>query len=327
MFPALFLLAALAFPAPAQVPDAEAAAGEAGPAGVFSAAALIRAARGADLAWRPDWPAAVPPDAFTLWSGRFSSLTVILETGEYRVRPGEGGFLAEFPVLMGGVLYPAAAEFTGGELAGIRVGGGASLEFAFSQPLRVTRGDGVYFVALDERGGRTYETWYDQEGNALAVIQSPSAEAAAPEAAEASAAASAAGDALINTPLDGGEETAERRDHDSSGRITGVVSPGGNFSALYDRKGRPRYWRRGDGAYTFQWDERGLLTRITGDLDSRYEYTLDARGNWTERREIPLIRSSGFLLPAPGPAVKRIILYAPEDEVPGQNAAAAGEEP
>jgi hypothetical protein len=70
-------------------------------------------------------------------------------------------------------------------------------------------------------------------------------------------------------------------------------------------------------AYVFQWDEKGFLVRLLGraggeaqdSIDSRYEYTLDEKGNWIERREINMIRRLGLLVPVQGAALKRNLEY------------------
>jgi hypothetical protein len=75
------------------------------------------------------------------------------------------------------------------------------------------------------------------------------------------------------------------------GNISGIISAGGEYSALYNGKGRPRYWERFAppepppaetepaledaeapteapapdwGHFSFQWDEEGRITRFTG---------------------------------------------------------------
>jgi hypothetical protein len=81
-------------------------------------------------------------------------------------------------------------------------------------------------------------------------------------------------------------------------------------------EGAPELW------LSLQWDERGLLVRLSGGgpageegstaaefLESRYDYTLDARENWTERRERKMARRFGALAAGPGPVIKRVIQY------------------
>jgi hypothetical protein len=90
---------------------------------------------------------------------------------------------------------------------------------------------------------------------------------------------------------------------------------------------------------TFQWDERNLLISVKGNWDStnqnfentiiddqsedssnsnenkmiiaekRYEYSFDDQGNWTERREIIMIREGDYLFPSEGKTIHRTITY------------------
>jgi hypothetical protein len=70
--------------------------------------------------------------------------------------------------------------------------------------------------------------------------------------------------------------------------------------------------------FIFQWDERGLVTSFLGYpdegdaggvWDARYDYTLDGRGSWIERREIRMIRLGDYLFPRAGVLVSRKIDY------------------
>ncbi|MDR3167378.1 MAG: hypothetical protein LBT93_05495, partial [Treponema sp.] len=205
---------------------------------------------------------------------------------------------------------------------------------------RITQGEGVFFGVI--QGGDSAlagdgETWYDREGEALAVFTYLSGTSG-----------EGPGFRYIKNQNDAGE-TETTYYHDGFGNISGVDSPLGSFSAGYIREGRPRYGERrvllqpvpaeGEGeeepvpsefyqSYTFQWDEGGFLVRITGTpgpgaetgdsgdgdpVDFRYDYTLDERGNWIERREIRMIPRLGMLIPRPGSRVTRTIVYEPED--------------
>ena len=68
--------------------------------------------------------------------------------------------------------------------------------------------------------------------------------------------------------------------------------------------------------FIFQWDERGLVTNLLGYPDDenaggawdvRYDYTLDSKGIWTERREIRMIRQGDYLFPRVGVFISRKI--------------------
>jgi hypothetical protein len=319
--------------APSEAPEGEGA--------FFPIHTLLRALDSPKIPWRPDWPAAIPPDGFTLREGEASAVTLLLDSRELRLRTGKNGRLEEFPVLYGGELLQGRARF--GEDGGLQ---GFTLEAedpwnieflpAGESPAllaRVSRGEAVYFAVLQTAGPAIPETWYDEEGAILGVFNFRFG-------------GGADGPWLITGRFEGAGAMAydEQYHFDSFGNIQGIETPQGSFSALYDRSGRPRYWERpippspgetaeGEGdtggeppgppryqTLTLQWDERGLLVRLTLSPPSpeegeeyRYEYTLDERGNWIERRERRMIRRSGVLAPDRLTRISRIIEYVPED--------------
>jgi hypothetical protein len=86
--------------------------------------------------------------------------------------------------------------------------------------------------------------------------------------------------------------------------------------------------------FSFQWDERNLLVSIKGNFaidedrnddenenensdssaeysiaEKRYEYILDEQKNWTERREIIMMRKGNYLFPSEGLTIRRTIMY------------------
>ncbi|MDR1373592.1 MAG: hypothetical protein LBJ24_01335 [Treponema sp.] len=335
----------------------------------LSVGGMLRAARGQDLLWRPDSPLDMPPDLFrvtgpdsagprNLPAGDIRSIDVDFEDGETAGLSGpvsavwgNGPYLSRFPVFLGGAAGPegflqAQAEFdASGGLRIIRItGGDFTAEFLEESLVRVNAAGSYYFVVLEDGPRRISETWYDPAGRALFIIMT---EDAAGESLRISFQDEAAGAPPAET----------RYYYDGAGAVTGISSPAGEWSVLYDALGRPRYWERrpsaaaeassaaGGGAdpdgaagspgnYIFQWDERGLLVRFHGGppgeaengIDCRYEYTLDQRGNWTERRETRMIPRSGRLVPVPGRTLRRCISYAPartEDAAEG----AGGETP
>jgi YD repeat-containing protein len=246
--------------------------------------------------------------------------------------------LDRFPVFLGGDTGPgsffqAQAEFDAS--GGLRIirgpGEDFTAEFLEESLVRVKAADSYYFVLLEDGPQGFCETWYDPAGSALFSIIS---EYPGGENLRVSFQDEAAGTPPAET----------KYYYDSAGSLTGISSPGGEWSALYDVLGRPRYWERrpsaggeassgsdaggrtapggpgeSPGNYTFQWDERGLLVRFYGGppgetengVDYRYEYTLDERGNWIERRETGMVPRSGRLVPVPGRTVRRRISYAP----------------
>jgi hypothetical protein len=287
----------------------------------------------------------MPPDAFRVPAGgEVSSISLGPDAGEYRRRRGEAGDWLEFPVFLGGNFYqaqiiPETPE--GGRKIIIRTAEPWELDilaYDGGRPslIRVSHGEGIYFTVLQYRERRVSETWYDQGGGAAAVFF-----------LEYTGSGGEEGPRRVRVLQEGGEET-EVYDYDSQGNISALSSPRGEFSALYTPDRNPRYWERrtrpppdeeipeeessdeaaaGDArdrspdevseireTYALQWDSRGFLVRITGTegtepVDLRYEYSLDERGNWIERREIRMVHRFGVLVPAPGAEFKRTIEY------------------
>ena len=281
--------------------------------------------------WRPDWPLELPPDAFKAESGELSACTV--EWGNFSLRlsfDGEGR-LEGFPFMLNGsiaqvtVAYRELSEVNEVTLSFPSGGGECKLEFpegfAFknyfdSLPFlaRASLGDAWYFINFSGSAFDVLETWYDGEGNVLGTF----------------------GFSLAET----GNENKIRKywnysdpysitefHYDSRGFITETVGPDGFFKVGYFREDLPRYWERGPsgtslrsgeittdgGVFSFQWDEGNFLVNMRGDagrfVDSRYEYTLDEMGNWTERREIRMIQDFGLLFPSPGVVFNRVLEY------------------
>jgi hypothetical protein len=292
--------------------------------GFLPVALLVNAVYAGTFPWRPDWTPGFPPDGFVLSSGAASSITLTVDSADYTLRRNAGGFLEEFPFPLDGTLRGVQADLDSlGALRGFRIGGEIPsvievLEYSgspfFPVPVparaRVLREERVSFVVLAYKPGGFSETWFDAEGGGLAFWEA---------------------DFIF---LDG--ENLPRRlegadpegallgewDYDSGGNLTAIREAEGIYSALYNRRGFPRYWERRISpeafeSYTLQWDEGGLLVRLSGfsgpgdgdRIDFRYEYTLDERGNWTERRETRMFRHLGYLFPGPGFTVKRVINY------------------
>ncbi|MDR2485334.1 MAG: hypothetical protein LBD55_08065 [Treponema sp.] len=275
--------------------------------------------------WRPDWGLAMPPDAFRLVSGRPLSITLTINEEKYRVLWDRKGALLEFPLALNGVFVQVQAVFrSSGAMQSLIITGAEpprQIDFIGKEvPLslaRVTQDGTVCFVALRYDPVDIAETWYDQEGTALAGFISRSRYTRGYP------------NILTLESRYEGKETSEWYYYDSFGNISEIQAPGAVFSVLYSREQHPRYWKRRifDASnpdvpallenYTLQWDEQGLLVRMAGisgrddsdAADFRYEYTLDSRGNWIERREIRMIRRLGVLVSSPGLTVKRVITY------------------
>jgi YD repeat-containing protein len=349
---------------PAPVPAAsagEAVPGTVSGGGVFfPLSLLIETALSGSLLWHPDWPMAIPPDSFE--PARQPGVSVILtleavqETGdpvstEFWYSRDSGGRLTGFPYFINGVFCQAQAFFDpqDGVLRGMRVvGEGDPREIEFTShdeglPLlgRVVQG-GVYsFTVFQYLGREITESWFDEAGGALGFVSlkyrnlNGRSRLATMEIRSAAASDTAApntgnGDAGARNTAPEGGGTVETTvlttyDYDSAGKLSGVSAPEGNYTALYTAEGRLRYWEKPGGSYTLQWDERGLLTGLTGtvmadsgdgsesagqdreEVNVRYEYTFDERENWTERQEFPLIRRFGVLVSGPGPLVRRTV--------------------
>jgi hypothetical protein len=193
--------------------------------------------------------------------------------------------------------------------------------------VRMKAEEGWYFAGLTRRGNSIVETWYDEGGGILSLwvyeTLSPGEDLRV----------------LSRKSLLDPERPSESRYYfDGWGLLSAVESGDERAEVLYYREDLPRYGSvknaGGERRFSFQWDEEGFLTRVSLSLsgadapgepagaeeagesageetpaDYRYEYTLDERGNWIERREILMFRRGGLLVPALGEPVTRIIDY------------------
>jgi len=193
---------------------------------------------------------------------------------------------------------------------------------------RVFSGD-YYFAALEYLADTLIETWYDRDGTGLFVVITESGK---------------------QTRIDSSQEERQETQvfYNSWGLISGIEDPSGNsVSALYNQQGMPRYLEltvvsvdgTADGGnasgntaasgrlvYTYLWDAAGKLVRLSGGspaVDCRYEYTLDSRGNWTERKEYSMKALGpedwGRLVPYREKTVRRIVRYGepPKADIDG----------
>ncbi|WP_010261011.1 hypothetical protein [Treponema primitia] len=351
------LVTCLFFAALSFLPGQEAAPPDsADQSGPFPLSLLLEAALAGDIPWRPDWPAAMPPDGFSLNSGQVLSLTLTLPAGfldptpseasgdtpaaagtipagddadgetsvEYRIIRNADGRLLEFPFFLNGNFYQVGVHYDTADPVLIRKitldnpasqdPGENTFEFEFleyrqEEPslVRIKLGETWYFVAPEYLERRVNETWYDPEGLAQAFF---SLEYRAVEGKKRLFS--------IDSRSDQGQAILVY-EYNSAGRISGISALDGEYAALYTAAAQVRYWERPEGNYTLQWDEKGFLVRMTGVLtgdssapqqsDIRYEYTLDERGNWTERREISFARLFGRLVPNSETVIHRTISY------------------
>jgi hypothetical protein len=272
----------------------------------FPLGPLVGAARENTVVWSPDWAPSMPPDGFRLCAGNPASITLVMEDGaEYRARWNREGALTAFPALVHGAFAQVTREAASrGQPESLTVFGGAGTVTATfignPDPLslaRVTREGTVSFAAI--RHDFRAETWYDAEGSVLAHF------------------AASEGNVRQSTARSSAGESVTTRHYNSFGAVSAVESPEGAFSALYGAEHRPRYWKRQEAgavaeSLTLQWDGRGLLLSIKAEdsgAEIRYAYTLDSRGNWTERREYRMESAVGVLAPSKPAVVRRVISY------------------
>jgi len=321
--------------------NAQGTGGNSGAGGIFPIALLLE---GADYAvskdgalrsvWRPDWPPGIPVDAFKVLSGEVSRVIVEGEGISVSLSFGPEGLLEEFPFMLNGRMTQVGFVYDGfSEKREMYVtfpswdGSDIQdpwrlefLEYRGSSPylVRASQLDEWYFVYFSGTMYEILETWYDVAGNYVGAFAS----------------------SLIE--IDNNKRISVIRDYreigiaeffyDSRGLLTEAAGPIGSYKVLYYKEDLPRYWeRRPVGGqddlaveFSFQYDETGLIPRATGGsgdapFDYRYDYTVDERGNWIERRVIQMIYQqgvlqpgllqSGLLVPVPGLTYKRVLEY------------------
>jgi len=299
---------------------------------IFPLALVLEWAEYASERWYPDWPLEMPTDAFKVQSGEISGCEITQDDFSLGFKIDEAGRAEKFPLMLNGEIAQAALIYGGfSEILEIDVTFPSGdnpwrlefLEYRNSFPYLVraycagTEGaEGLWYFIYFSRGiWEILETWYDENGNALGVFGFSLAEVGK--------------NPRIRTVKDYSTADITELFYDSRGLVTGVSGPAGYFNVLYFREDSPRYWERrpaadnavggnlvAAGNFTFQWDETGLLRRLSGEdennsllVDYRYEYTLDEAGNWIERRETRMIRDLGLLVPSPGITFKRVLEY------------------
>ncbi|MDR1637231.1 MAG: hypothetical protein LBR93_07820 [Treponema sp.] len=263
--------------------------------GIFAPGA--DSAAGSGSAWQPDWPADIPPDAFSVKGEaaliRLSGTSARLNGQgpeaaspgpfEYRLSRDSRGRLVEFPLSLGGDLFQIRADYApSGGLAGLVFGGTGEGEGGVEQtpwiaefPLpyspfespapqfpgeavRVSRGEAVYFVLFEEGGKYLSESWYDGEGNLAGYFVSLFEERE--------------GRRRILSVLN--SDNAKRYYFDNQGHVSAIRGPWGNFSAVYGARGQVLEWEFAPagpdaepappGRFALQWDERFLLVSLRG---------------------------------------------------------------
>ena len=282
-----------------------------------------------DYMWRPDWPMELPPDSFKVQNGTIRRAVVEGDGVSLVLRYGPDGWVEEFPFMLNGRMaqvsfiyneFPEIPEMTLAFYSGEDPYRFEFLEYddPYSAMVRASCGEFWYFISLSKRGNVIMETWYDEEGLALGAY------------------------AFSLIKIGDYPRISAFRDYRNPGVLTEFFYDsrnlltesswfGGVFKVLYFREDLPRYWERrpfyfGDvregatyggraGNFTLQWDESSFLVRIAGEAgiepaEYRYEYSLDEKGNWIERREIRMVHRFGILVPTPGTVFKRVLEYS-----------------
>jgi hypothetical protein len=295
--------------------------------------ALLSALDVPDIRWQPDWPVTMPPDAFVVENGQTRSITLTLDSESWRITRNRDELFADFPFLFQGKFIQVRRVLgESGKLQELIIDDADrpwNIEFLDGDDpallvMRMAQGEGFFFGVIQSALTRHIETWYDQDGTSMAVFtylfDRPGG---------------GSGILKMQSQYTDGEIRIEQYQN-SFGYISEINSPLGRFSAEYTKDGRPRYWERSllqpmpadeeeeepvlsefHQSFTFQWDEGGFLVRLTGTpgpgeadpVDFRYDYSLDEKGNWIERREIRMIPRFGVLVPRPGSRIIRRIEY------------------
>ena len=241
-------------------------------------------------------------------------------------RQNAEGMVQEFPFMLGGSMVQVSLNFREAELSGLSLGFPPGqdlwelefLEHEFDHPslVRAFFGATWYFITFSRWERGITETWFDVEGNFLGAYLYSLAELGEAQRIRS-----------IRDLHSPDSDTGTAFYYDSWGLLTGISGPGGLYTVLHYRDALPRYWGRpsaqGDsgGLFYLQWDANGFFVRMLREApetganaggwlaERRFEYTLDARGNWIERREILMVYHAGFLFPAPGTTFRRILEY------------------
>ena len=308
------------------------------PSGIFPLTLLLEAAEFADSPteiWRPNWPAELPPDAFRLLSGESSRITLEGEGFFLHFSHDPEGRVEDFPFVLNGRMAQVSVVRQDGKIRTLLVSfppnedtwelefleyqdfsppGNTPLGLSFPALVRASIGGVWYFITLSGWAREITETWFDAEGNVLGVYAFSLTEFGGNQRIRA-----------VNNFFGGDNNFDLVYYYDSWGLLQKISGPGGVYTVLYYRDALPRYWERrpagGDaGAFYFQWDANGFLVRMMPEsaaepessaqpVEYRFEYTLDERGNWIERREIQMFRRADLLFPSPGATFRRTVAY------------------
>ena len=311
----LLLLLTAALPLAAQIEDQKPLTERA-----FYLIPLLETAFSGELAWRPDWPADIPPDAFSLPAAGKIPMSITLSNSAEDINfiRNTEGRIAEFPFFLRspenssaiGHVQTEVNYADSGAILSMTVTGETSWKiefpadfFPYSEfspggsfpPITVILDEEVFFVFIFESPGFLTETWYDKDGNILTFLRANVIREDQNWRIRL----------LQIRDTEGFYE--EERFYDSGGNISEIRSQEEVFSALY-RNGRPDYRQYQQDIYDLHWDTRGFLTlakNIKGKpepgfpVEYRYEYETDLTGNWIKRYEIAIINVLNVFAPQP----------------------------
>jgi hypothetical protein len=204
-------------------------------------------------------------------------------------------------------------------------------------PVRVSRDGGDFFVFFLETPAFISETWYDEAGNLLAYFRAAVLRQNGSWRIRSLQTRDAEGRRSGEYAFDAGGNISEVR----SPRGVFQALYRDKRPRYWER--RPSEGG-GDARFTLQWDERALLMNLgidpsaradasaladeailaegegnaladasalaaeaTSPVEYRYEYALDAAGNWIRRQDIAIISSFGVFVPRPDRAWTRHI--------------------
>ena len=295
-------------------------------------------AAGGQVDWQPDWPANIPVDAFSILNDdvarRISALTLDGGGVSLTARRSAEGILTEFPVFLNGGFYQFSANLdSAGRIRGFTMDGENPLEIEFlafensgGEPslARIHQGESWFFASIMHSDALILETWYDVDGNPLAVFTSQVFAGRAgwrPESYRSVLQVAPDPEGTGDTESEASSQptapavSESRLYFDGAGNTTRIDADGHIFEALYSDN-ILSYWKKPDlGNVALQWDETGCLARMAGitqddvPLDYRYQYRLDGRGAWTARLDVRMMLELGVLIPFPGDSFRRTIQY------------------
>jgi hypothetical protein len=332
-------------PAP-EAPAEEASPEEAGGFKPPALTLILEGIRQGEPLWRPDWPPDFPPDAFRLQRGEYRSLSVKQEDEEFRFSREAEGEAQDFPLFVEGAFVQGKLFYDeASRLRGIGAGGWDLEILAYEEGLpslsRMKTAEGWYFTGLKRRGNSIFETWYDESGGIVSLwvyetiplgegFRIVSREPLfGPERGSGSRyyfenrgllSAVETGEARVEAlyyregfPRYRGEKNAggERRfslQWDEEGFLARISLSAGLFGTGAPSPG-PAAGEKGEEKPAEGAAEKKGEEAIEGPVEHRYEYTLDEKGNWIERREILMFRRRGLLVPSPGELIIRSIEY------------------